>query len=140
MFAEDKLYHYKSTVIGVKDGDTIVCDIDLGFGLHKKGVVCRFKDYNAPEARGKEKVFGKLATEKLKIILPEGKDIILHTTKAGSFGRWLIEIYLMEQKTWLIPQLINEGWGVFWSGKGKRPKFDLNATYPLTDITPMIVR
>lgn len=29
----DYLYHYSALVVGVYDGDTITCDIDLGFEI-----------------------------------------------------------------------------------------------------------
>jgi len=124
------LYYYKATVVKVKDGDTIVCDIDVGFGMSYNNVTCRFNGYNAPESRGREKKFGKIATQAIKVL--EGNEIIIKTTKTGSFGRWLVDIYIPHNGRHynLIDRLVKMGYGVRWDGKGKRPKFDLRRKYP----------
>ncbi len=48
--------------------------------------------------------------------------------RGDAFGRWLADVYL---DGWnLVEQLIDEGWGVAWDGKGRRPAFDPAAPYP----------
>jgi len=145
----DELYHYKASVKRIIDGDTIVVDIDVGFGLlHKgskgKGVTLRFRSYNSPEPRGEEKVLGKQASAHLKTLIKAGSTVMIRTYDVDSFGRWLVDIYLPTDGTEycgvtfphrgyynLTKHLVKEGWGVSWNGKGKRPTFDVNKPYPL---------
>jgi endonuclease YncB( thermonuclease family) len=47
---DDTKYHYSARVIDVHDGDTIRCDIDLGFGkITLRNQAFRFFGINAPE-------------------------------------------------------------------------------------------
>jgi micrococcal nuclease len=46
------MYTYKAAVIDVTDGDTIVVDIDLGFGVWLRKQSIRMAKINAPELKG----------------------------------------------------------------------------------------
>jgi len=145
----DELYHYKAKVRRVVDGDTIIVDIDVGFGLthsgpKKKGVNLRLKGYNSPETRGIEKEFGKMAKAHLQKLIPKNSTIMIRTYDVDSFGRWLVDVYLSTEGTSydgttfphrgyynLVKHLVKEGWGVIWNGKGDRPSFNMNENYPL---------
>ena len=95
----DNLYTYKGKCTRVVDGDTIVCDIDLGFFLSLKEITLRLNRVNAPESRTKdknEKEKGLATKEWIKEKL-EGKDIIIQTFKdkqTDAFGRYLSEVFL----------------------------------------------
>jgi micrococcal nuclease len=60
------LYHYKAKVISVYDGDTIRCDVDLGFGIWKFNEQFRLANIDAPELRGREKQRGQISRDQLR--------------------------------------------------------------------------
>ena len=49
---EQVKYHYNALVTKVVDGDTIHCDLDLGFGVILKNQTFRFFGLNTPETKG----------------------------------------------------------------------------------------
>ena len=112
----------------VVDGDTLDMTVDLGFRLT---TVQRFRlaNYNAPESRGNERRLGLLATRDLEGRISCANQIVVQTGKAGSFGRWICHLYLDEVS--VVPQLIREGYGVAWDGRGRRPSFNPKGIYPL---------
>jgi micrococcal nuclease len=55
------LYTYRITPLRVIDGDTIVCDIDLGFNMWLRTVSVRVYGVNTPEMRGSTKAAGESA-------------------------------------------------------------------------------
>lgn len=126
------LYTYKAKVTRVIDGDTFVCDLDLGFNMWIKGLKIRLLNYNAPETRGKEKLLGVMAKAILKDLI-NNKEIIIRTTKSDAFGRYLGEVWLQDD-TNLVEKLVSDGYGVNWDGKGKRPAFDTQKNYPIKTI------
>ena len=69
------LYHYKAKVRRVIDGDSIVCDIDLGFGIILSERNVRLFGVDTCEIRSKDlavKQFGKLAKQFVQRQLPRG--------------------------------------------------------------------
>ncbi len=131
-------------LIRVVDGDTVDLEVDLGFRL-KTIHRFRLRGYNAPEARGPEFHLGQAAKLRLDEVLEMAMGIRITTHKADSFGRWLcdVEIGLVKQYDGtpieyvdLVGNLILEGWGVPWDGKGKRPSFDPDpaVAYPLVAV------
>jgi len=90
------MYEYKAKVVYVVDGDTIDCDVDLGFHMTAK-VRFRLADINTPEVRGVEKVEGKAAKQWLIDLLNEyDNKVIVKTEKTGKWGRW-IGSFLLEE-------------------------------------------
>ena len=106
------MYTYKAKVTRVVDGDTVDCDVDLGFEVHAHTRL-RLAGIDAPEVRGKEKVAGKAASAALhhmmlfeENLLDENGDevvqttpdpIIIETGKKGSkgkYGRWVAWLWL----------------------------------------------
>lgn len=86
---------YKAKVVGVYDGDTITCDIDLGFGIVLHSQKIRLYGINTPEVRGKERDKGLIVRDIVKDMILD-KDITLETIdnhKKGKYGRWLGKIY-----------------------------------------------
>lgn len=93
------MHQYKTIVTKVVDGDTIKCDIDLGFDIVLSNQTVRLYGVDAPESRTKdkeEKYYGNLAKNFLKRYFKNNNTIILktHLDKKGKFGRILGEIYL----------------------------------------------
>lgn len=115
------MYHYKTKVISVYDGDTITVNIDLGFNLGIKNYKIRLYGIDTPEMRGPEKILGKKIRDFVrgKIL---GKEIILHTfkDKKGKYGRILADVLYMEngvQKN-LNKELIKLGYAKeYYGGK-----------------------
>ena len=86
------MYDYMATLVRVVDGDTVDCDIDLGFGVWLKNQRIRLYGINAPETRTKdleEKKAGEDA--KLRLIAMMSNKFLLTTVKdkKGKYGRIL---------------------------------------------------
>jgi|TARA_B110000908_G_scaffold169652_1_gene227263 micrococcal nuclease len=91
------MYEYRAKINRVVDGDTVDCDIELGFGVVLADERVRVMGIDTPESRTSdrvEKLFGKAAKYKLQELL--GETCILKTQIAkngedmkGKFGRIL---------------------------------------------------
>jgi micrococcal nuclease len=89
------MYTYSANVISIKDGDTIVVDIDLGFGILLKQQIIRLSKINAPEL--KSSLAGGISKDKLSsLILGKKIKLITEKDKKEKYGRWLGTIYLNE--------------------------------------------
>ena len=100
----EKLNHYRVLNYRVIDGDTIECEIDLGFHTRIMKHV-RLLDIDAPEVRGgttESKAQGMEVKHFAETALLNTIDfdipIVLHTVKQDSFKRWLGDIWLGTQK------------------------------------------
>ena len=94
--SEPFTYRLDIDSITVYDGDTIKCDIDLGFSIILKKQAVRLSGINCPELRTKdkrEKALGYEAKEKLIEILDEASEITLQSLGKGKFGRVISIIY-----------------------------------------------
>lgn len=93
------MYEYNATVVYVSDGDTIDCDVDLGFTVVLKKVRFRLWGIDTPEItlRGgttpEEKAQGLEVKAWLRERI-EGKEVTLKTymDKQGKYDRWLCEV------------------------------------------------
>lgn len=90
----EQKYIYNAEVYRVIDGDTIVCDVDLGFFITQR-MVFRLYGINCPEIVGTERAKGLESKEYMQTRI-EGKQIIIktHKDKKEKYGRYLAEIYL----------------------------------------------
>ena len=91
------LYIYKSNLIRVIDGDTVVLDIDLGFDIRVRRII-RMSGIDAPESRGSsdlEKQAAQIATEKLIEMLGD-KEITIcsHKQIVDRYSRYVASIYV----------------------------------------------
>jgi micrococcal nuclease len=100
-------YCYKATCISVYDGDSVTLDISLGFDITIKQKV-RLLGIDTPEIRGKERLDGLIARDRLRELI-DGKDIIIvtHKDRSGKYGRLLATIYL--DGVDINQQLVDEG-------------------------------
>lgn len=105
--SEYDLYLYRIDNIRVIDGDTIDCDIDLGFDvwLHKQRI--RLYGIDAPETRTKdleEKKRGIEAKQWLEKKLDDALDVRLSSEEfnRGKFGRILgvLHVFNEDNKEW----------------------------------------
>lgn len=91
------MYTYTGLVKNVKDGDTIVIDIDLGFGVILTDQTIRLSKINAPEL--KSEALGLQSKDRLvSLILGKTVKIITEKDKKEKFGRWLGTILLFDGK------------------------------------------
>ena len=127
------MYEYKAKILRVGDGDTVDVDIDLGFGVWLRNERVRIMGIDTPESRTRdkqEKKFGLLAKERLKELLPKGKDSVLRTQidkdgedAKGKFGRILGNFVYGHghngRFTMVTDILIKEGHAVAYHGQNK---------------------
>lgn len=96
---EDKLYYYKldKATISVYDGDSITADPKLGYRVKGDRTKYRLIGIDTPEIRTKnlvEKAAGYKARDWLREQIANGDEIIVHSVKAGKYGRWLCIVYI----------------------------------------------
>ena len=116
------MYEYKAKVTKIVDGDTIKCDIDLGFDLFLSNQTIRLYGIDTPESRTRdkeEKYYGNISKQFLNDYCPKGSYITLrtHLDKKGKFGRILGE--LIVNKVNLNEQMIEENLAVEYHGQSK---------------------
>jgi len=107
-----EMFSYKAEVVGVKDGDTIVANIDLGFGVWLRKQTFRLQGIDSPELKTPE---GKVSRDKLKELILN-KRVILNTRKDSKekYGRWLATVILEEDKNLIDinSKMVAEGYAV----------------------------
>ena len=120
------MFEYHVQIVRVVDGDTIDVLVDLGFDVLKKERV-RLAGVDTPESRTRdlrEKKFGKLATKRVKDLLPTGSKMTARSeadskSKArGKFGRYMLDFDLGSGKT-LAVTLLKEHLAVPYHGQNK---------------------
>jgi len=99
---EQTKYHYNALVTKVVDGDTIHCDIDLGFGVFLKNQTFRFFGLNTPEIKGTTREAGLKSKSFVEELLMN-KPIIVQSIKdkKEKYGRFLGNIYVQESNGWI---------------------------------------
>ena len=115
------MYEYNCKIVRVIDGDSIILDIDLGFGLWIHGESIRLYGVDCPECRSRdkeEKAAGLAAKDFVKRLLHDGGTYTLTTKEKGKFGRYLGTIYLTEE-TSINDALIKERLAVPYFGQSK---------------------
>jgi len=86
------MYEYECKIARVIDGDSIILDIDLGFGLWIHGESIRLFGVDCPECRSRdkeEKAAGIAAKKFVTRRLQLGGTYTLSTQGKGKFGRYL---------------------------------------------------
>ena len=135
------MYEYGIKFKRVIDGDTFVCDIDLGFGIWLIDQHCRLHGIDAPEkttAEGKQcllevKVWFDDATARLE------KFVIQVEAKADKYGRRLVTVRSDKGYCTLNEQLVRDGLAVPYLGGNKQTSWSkkkaARATAIITDAT-----
>lgn len=97
---EDKLFYYKAQITKIIDGDTFDVDVDLGFHTHQH-LRIRLLGIDTPETRitkgVDEKAYG-YAVENYANEMWLAANIYVHTVKQDSFGRWLADVYFINER------------------------------------------
>ena len=109
------MYEYSAKCIRVVDGDTIDCEIDLGFDISIRERV-RFHGINAPESRTRdleEKKRGLAAKDRVIEVMKENETFVLRTKydRIGKYGRVIGDI-ILENGDCLNDVLVEEGHAV----------------------------
>tara|TARA_Y100000114_G_scaffold156823_1_gene185466 strand:+ start:857 stop:1189 length:333 start_codon:yes stop_codon:yes gene_type:complete len=105
------MYEYRAFVRKVYDGDTITCDIDLGFNMIMRNQKLRLVGINTPEVRGKSRPEGLKVRDIVRSrISNKWVTIKTHRDKKGKYGRWLAEIYETGVEESLNQWLLKEGY------------------------------
>ena len=116
------MYEYHAKCTRVVDGDTIDCEIDLGFDIITRQRI-RFAGINAPESRTRdleEKKRGLLAKDRvIELLNNNNNNFIIHTEydRKGKYGRIIGTIFLSsngdnEKSESLNDLLVTEGHAV----------------------------
>lgn len=116
------MHEYKAKITKIIDGDTIRCDIDLGFSTILANQTIRLYGIDTPESRTRdkeEKFYGNISKQFLNDYCPKGSYITLRTylDKKGKFGRILGE--LIVNKVNLNEQMVEENLAVKYHGQSK---------------------
>ena len=118
------MYEYEATVVKVIDGDTVDCDINLGFDTWVRGKRGRIRLYgiDTPECRTRdkeEKKYGLAAKKFVENFMPVGTIVTLRTykDKGGKFGRYMGDFKRYDK--WLSEELIKNHHAVEYFGQSK---------------------
>jgi endonuclease YncB( thermonuclease family) len=127
MPATEQTWTCPATVVHVHDGDTVVCDIDLGYHVSVRWAV-RVDGLAAPELKTEA---GKLARDYAEQLLPAGAPVTVVSKKLlGSFekyGRVLADLAFAPPNAPRTVQgsfaiaMIAAGHAEAWDGRGKQP-------------------
>ena len=123
------MYEYNCKIVRVIDGDSIVVDIDLGFGLWIHGESIRLFGVDCPECRSRdpeEKAAGLAAKDFVKGLLHDGGTYTLTTKEKGKFGRYL-GVIMLSDKTSVNAALVTEHLAVPYHGQSKQEIEDAHA-------------
>lgn len=119
------MHQYKiKEILDIRDGDTIVALIDLGFSIFVKKTV-RLCNIDSPETRTRndlEKSYGLRAKERLKEYIESSESLIIATLKPDAkekFGRVLGELYGEGQNLTASEMLLAENLVWYYDGGEK---------------------
>lgn len=88
------MYHYAvRRVVRVVDGDTVDLDVDLGFHL---SAVLRFRLLGVDTPERSDPLFGAAAAFTRAWLIARAPRLRVATSKADGFGRWLADVYVVE--------------------------------------------
>ena len=117
------MYEYRCKITKVVDGDTIKCDLDLGFGIWQHGEVVRLKGIDTPESRTSdkdEKPYGLLSKKKLTEQIENAEVIKIVTSKdeKGKFGR-ILGTLVADNDDNINQWMIRHNYAVHYQGQNK---------------------
>ena len=118
---KEKCYFYRAQVIKVTDGDTIVADIDVGFGFKTSKTQVRLAGIDAGETRSKDEAIKKKGEEAKAWLkdLVDGKEIYVESQGLDKYGRVLAKIYTLDGVC-CNEELIKMGLALHYDGRKKR--------------------
>lgn len=105
----EPVYIYRAICGRVKDGDTFVAHIDLGFYVSVT-LSIRIAGVNAPEIHGVTKEAGKASALFLAELLKDRPLMLQSHKDERSFERWVCDVYLPSGRS-VAQAIIDEGHG-----------------------------
>lgn len=118
-------YFYKADVVRVIDGDTIVCNINLGFDTCIMNEHVRLLGINTPEIRTRdpiEKVAGVEAKKFVEnFLMMSDNKVVLETVydSGGKYGRTLATVWVEDFDTGVLvdlnEKLVDEGYAMVYN-------------------------
>lgn len=78
-----------AAVVRIVDGDTLILDLDLGWGVHRPKERCRLARCNAPEIATAD---GVAARDFVAATLPVGTKVTFVSKRLDNYGRPLGEV------------------------------------------------
>ena len=116
------MYEYGIKFKRVIDGDTFVCDIDLGFGIWLVDQHCRLHGLDTPE---KDTAEGKKCILEAQFWFDDAaarleKFSIQVEAKADKYGRRLVRVRTDKSPCTLNEQLVRDGHAVWYTGGNKK--------------------
>ena len=118
----EHLFTYRGHLRRVIDGDTLLVDVDLGFGAWS-GQRLRLNAVDAPEMTTAR---GKLAKRWVEKTLAQSPQLVVKTYKTDKWDRYLVDVYYLPkekdmslvaaQGLWLNGQMVEEGVAEVWEG------------------------
>lgn len=111
-------FQYPAQVVRVIDGDTVIMDVDLGFGIWIHEQSFRLLGINARE---KSDVGGPEAKANLTALLPPGTRVLATSVKTDKYGGRFDAVLLLADGRDLAACLVHDGWAASWTGVGTKP-------------------
>lgn len=98
---EYPLYVYRTRIKDIVDGDTLIVDIDLGFGTWLHNQKLRLAKINAPELSTPEGVASRNHLAQLTL---DHEACVVQTFKdrKEKYGRWLAQVFLLGPKNTMV--------------------------------------
>lgn len=109
------LYTYSAQCVRVIDADTVVLDVDLGFGVWLRGQSFRVLGINARERRTPG---GEAAATYVRQLMPPGSTCTISSVKCDKYGGRYDAMISLADGTDLGRHLMETGWAVSWDGTG----------------------
>lgn len=116
--AFDPAFRYAADVVRVIDGDTVVLDVDLGFGVWLHAQNFRLLGINARE---KTAAGGAAARANLTAMLPAGTRLVVTSVKPDKYGGRYDGALTLADGRDVSRELIVTGWAAAWDGNGVKP-------------------
>ena len=99
------VHTYNAHVVRVVDGDTIRCDVSLGWGVWLQDQSVRLRGIDAPEMRGDERPAGIASRNALTELL-DYRNVTLRTDgdKRGKYGRMIVDVWVgqVNVNDWMV--------------------------------------
>lgn len=119
------MYTYSAKVLKVIDGDTIDCEIQLGFDISHK-IRFRLNGIDTPEKTSKDSAIKDKAMQAFTLLKTtiEGKEVTLHSYKPDKYGRYLCDIILKDKN--INQMLLEKGLALPYEGGSKEGLWKIN--------------
>jgi micrococcal nuclease len=116
-------FKFPAKLVEVVDGDTLRCDLDLGFHMWLRDVLVRLERIDTPETRTKnklEKEAGLAVQRWLKLYLADRKVFQVVSFELDKYGRVLGDVYFWNGASCLTNTLLERGFAQKCGPDGQR--------------------